>query len=94
MHGKDRASVLGDKPVAAAPLNKLQNVKLGGMMILDTASDVVALYNPNGPLQYIYPNGISKKDAPAPPEAWKESVISYKKSQQDKTPATVPMSVW
>ena len=89
VNGKDRALVLGDKPESATPVNKLGNVKLGATLLADSASGVVAHYPP---LQYLYPNGLSKKTASPPAEAWKESAIAYKKTQQDKTPAAVPSS--
>ncbi len=87
VNGKDRALVLGDKPESSTPVNKLGNVKLGTTLIADSASGVVAHYPP---LQYLYPNGLSKKTASPPAEAWKESAITYKKTPQDKTPVTVP----
>jgi hypothetical protein len=92
VNGKDRVLVLGDKPVSTLPVNKLGNVKLGATLILDKASGVVAQYAPGATPQYLYPNGLSKKEAPQPGEAWKESAITIKKSPQDKTPVTVPTS--
>jgi hypothetical protein len=92
INSKDRALTLGDKPVASGPINKLGNTKLGGTLILDTSSGVVAHYTPGAAPVYLYPSGLSKKDAPQPPEAWKESVVTYKKSEKDKTAVTLPMA--
>lgn len=98
VNGKDRVLILGVKPESATPVNKLQNTKIGtASLILDAASGVVLQYSGGGvrggaPNQYFYPGGIDKKAAPAPKAAWAESTIGFKKSQQDKTPLTVPAS--
>ncbi len=90
INGKDRALTLGELPASATPVNKLPNAKLGGTLILDAASGVVVQHNPGSTVQYLYPNGLSKKIAPTPPDAWKESSITFKKTAQDKTPTAVP----
>ncbi|MCC6538648.1 MAG: hypothetical protein IT162_13920 [Bryobacterales bacterium] len=90
VNGKDRVDILGDKPATATPFNKLQHVKLGATLLRDTGSGVWLHYGPAP--QYLYPQGISKKPFPAPPDAWKESALTYKKAEKDKTPTPVPMS--
>ena len=92
INGKDRALTLGEMPASATPVNKLPNAKLGGTLIVDAASGVVVQYSPGAPPHYLSPNGRAKKIAPAPPDAWKESALTYKKTQQDKAPAGVPFS--
>ena len=94
VNGKDRVLVLGAKPESATPVNKLQNIKIGGAsLVVDVASGVVLQYSRGGGAnQYLYPGGIDKKAAPAPKEAWNESTLAFKKSPQDKTPVTAPAS--
>jgi len=88
VNGKDRVEILGDKPATATPFNKLQHVKLGATLLRDTGSGVLVHYGPS--LQYVYPQGISKKPFPAPPDAWKEAALTYKKAEKGKTPLPVP----
>lgn len=90
VNGKDRVDILGDKPATSTPFNKLPHVKLGPTLLRDTGSGVLVHYGPA--LQYIYPQGIAKKPFPAPPDAWKESALTYKKAEKDKTPVPAPMS--
>lgn len=92
VNSKDRALTLGDKPVFSVPVNKLGNVKLGATLILDKATGVVAQYAPGATPQYLYPSGLSKKESPQPPEAWKDSVVTFKKSEKDKAAVTMPMA--
>ena len=90
VNGKEKIHLLGAKPELSGPVDKLPGAKLGATLINDARSGVPMQYQKGGGSAYVYPDGIPKKTAPAPPQAWKESSISYKKAKQDKVPVPVP----
>jgi hypothetical protein len=90
INGKDKVLNLGAQPKINGQIGKLPSEKLGGMLIRDEASGVLASYARGEQPEYILPQGIAKNAAPDPAAIWKEARIAYKKTQSDKTPTEIP----
>jgi hypothetical protein len=92
INGKDKAFSLPGRPDPAPPPKNLPSFRLGPTLVNDAATGVVAAYAPTAPPRFLFPDGLSRKTPTPAAEAWKESVLSYKKVQSDKnrtqTPAT------
>jgi hypothetical protein len=88
VQGRDRALSLGSGVKLPAALGKLQAVRLGGTMLKDADSNVVALYR-DGSLEYLLPQGLPK-GAPGDAAAiWRTTRLSFKKAASDRTPTEV-----
>ena len=83
VNGKDKALSMGDQPKASAPFSKLPAVRLGGTLLRDSDSGVLAQYEP-GKAEYLMPEGLPKNASGGPAEIWKETRVSYKKSASEK----------
>lgn len=90
INGKDKALVLGATPDSSAAAKDLPTVRLVSTLVKDANSGVVAVYSRAQPPRFLYPDGLSRKPAPPAVEAWKDSKITFRKSQADKTPMEVP----
>lgn len=91
LNGKDKALSLGASPKIAGPVNKLPNTKLGGTLLKDASSNVIALYD-QGNVEYLLPQGLPKTAAGDAAALWRSAEISYRKSSSDKTPNRVAIS--
>ena len=88
VNGKEKALNLGSDPKVGDRLGKLASFRLGGAMLLDAGSGVMAAYD-EGRVEYLLPEG-TPKNAPGDAAAiWKSARITYKKSPSDKAPAEV-----
>src|ERR1700684_1791565 len=88
VNGKDKILNLGVDPKVGDRLGKLASVHLGGALLLDAGSGVMAAYE-DGRVEYLLPEG-TPKNAPGDAAAiWKSARIAYKKSANDKTPTEV-----
>jgi hypothetical protein len=88
VNGKDKILNLGVDPKVGDRLGKLASVHLGGALLLDAGSGVMAAYE-DGRVEYLLPEG-TPKNAPGDAAAiWKSARLTYKKSPSDKTPAEV-----
>src|SRR5687767_12434424 len=65
VNGKDKVLNLGGAPRLSGPANKLPSIKLGGAMVMDADSSVIAMYE-RADMHYALPDG-SPKDAPSDP---------------------------
>lgn len=91
LNGKEKAFSLGPQLKAAGPLNKLPSLKLGGSLLKDSDSGVVAVYE-DGELNYLVPDGLPKTAPADAAEIWKSAArISYKKAANDKQQAELPV---
>src|SRR4051794_28415280 len=94
INGKDKALTLGAQPKLSGPINKLKDTKLGGTLIKDVDSGVVALFSPSE-IEYLAPENLGKTPPIDPAEMWKSAAkIAYKKAANDKTPTEVPSSAF
>jgi len=84
VNGKDKISLLGAKPELTVAVDKLPDAKIGASLLLDANTGVPLQYGRGSTSSYVYPDGIPKKTAPSPAQAWKEAPVSFKKSKQDK----------
>ena len=90
INGKDKALTLGGQPKLAGPINKLKDTKLGGTLIKDVDSGVVALFS-GSDIEYVLPENLGKTPPADPAEIWKTAAkIAYKKAANDKVPTEVP----
>jgi hypothetical protein len=89
VNGKDKALSLGAQPKISAPISKLSDVRLAGVLLKSAESHTVALYDPAGRIDYLLPQGTPKNTAPDAAAIWQTAKISYKKSTSDKAPAEV-----
>jgi hypothetical protein len=91
VNGKDKVLNLGSDPKVGDRLGKLASLRLGGAILLDAGSGVMAAYE-DGRVEYLLPEG-TPKNAPGDAAAiWKSARLAYKKSPSDKTPAEVNLS--
>ena len=90
VNGKDKALILGEKPETPAAIKNLPSVRLTGTLVKDAGSGIVASYGRDLPPRFLYPDGLDKKLVQPAAEAWKDSRITYKKTQADKSPVAVP----
>lgn len=88
LNGRDKALSLGDQPTLSGPVNKLPSVRVGGLLLRDGVSGVVAVHA-EGRNQYLLPAGQPKNDQPNPAEVWKSAIFTYRKSQAEKTPVAL-----
>src|SRR6476619_445223 len=80
INGKDKALTLGGQPKLAGPINKLKDTKLGGTLIKDVDSGVVALFS-GSEIEYLLPQNLGKTPPADPAEIWKTAAkIAYKKA--------------
>jgi tetratricopeptide (TPR) repeat protein len=81
VNGKDKVYNLGPqtKVVPKAP-----QVKLGGTLLKDADSNVIALYDADtGTLSFLLPDGLKNPTGDAA-QYWRTAKISYKKTEKDK----------
>ncbi|MBA3975740.1 MAG: hypothetical protein C0504_16160 [Candidatus Solibacter sp.] len=90
INGKDKAFSLPGRPEPAPPPRNLPSFRLGPTLVKDAATGVVAAHAPAAPPRFLFPDGLSRKTPAPAAEAWKESVLSYKKAQSDKTRTQTP----
>ncbi|MBE0659471.1 MAG: hypothetical protein IH602_17385 [Bryobacteraceae bacterium] len=90
INGKDKAFTLPGRPESTPPPKNLPSFRLGPTMVKDAATGVVAAYAPAAPPRFLFPDGLSRKTPTPSAEAWKESVLSYKKAQSDKNRTQTP----
>lgn len=89
INAKDKALNLGAQPKISGPVNKLKDTKLGGSLVRDMESGVVALYSASE-IEYLLPENLPKTAPSDPVAIWKNAArISYKKSASDKMAADV-----
>jgi hypothetical protein len=93
VNAKDKVLSLGSQPKLSGPVGKLAQVKLGGTMIRDADSAILAFYE-RGEATYLLPEGVTKNVAPDPAAIWKETNILYKKTNADKSPSEVAGSAF
>ncbi len=89
VQGKDKALSLGSDPNNATPLNKLSAVHLNGTLLKHADSGTLALYA-DGTAEFLLPQGLPKNASGPPAAIWRTAAITYKKSQSDKAPGSVP----
>jgi hypothetical protein len=92
VNGKDKALSLGSQP-AASERGKYPSVHLGGTLLKDADTKVIALYSEGSP-EYLLPEGLPKNAPNSPAAAWSGARLSYKKSSNDKNPADVSVSTF
>jgi hypothetical protein len=90
VNDKDKALSLGSQARLSGPINKLQSVRLAGLLVKDRASGAIAMVSPGQPPVFLLPQGISKNAPADPAELWKAANLTYRKSQSEKTPVGVP----
>src|SRR5580704_12842946 len=84
VNAKDKVLNLGADPKVGDRLGKLASVHLGGALMPDAGSGVMAA-NEDVAVEYLLPEG-TPKNAPGDAAAiWKSARIAYKKSANDKT---------
>jgi len=88
---KDRVLNLGGQPRISEPINKLQAIKLAGVVLKDADSGALAIFT-DGSLQYFIQDGLPKNTAGNLPAIWRASTIAYKKAANDKTPTAIPLA--
>ena len=89
LNNKDKAHSLGAQPALSGPINKLPQVPLSGILIMDTGAGVLARYD-QGKADYVVPQGLPKTAPENPAAIWKTARITVKKTPQDKTGTDVP----
>jgi hypothetical protein len=88
VNGKDKALNLGSDPKVGDRLGKLASFRMGGAMLLDAGSGVMAAYE-DGRVEYLLPEG-TPKNAPGDAAAiWKSARLTYKRAPNDKAPTEV-----
>lgn len=92
INGKDKAYSLPGRPEPSPPPKNLPSFRLGPTMVKDAASGVIAVYGGSGQSRFLFPDGLSRKTPQSAADAWKESILSYKKVQSDKNRAQSPAS--
>jgi hypothetical protein len=91
VNGKDKILNLGADPKVGDRLGKLASVRLGGALLLDAGSGVMAAYEDGG-IEYLLPEG-TPKNAPGDAAAiWKSARLTYKKAPNDKVPAEISLA--
>ncbi len=91
VNGKDKVLNLGSDPKVGDRLGKLASAHLGGALLLDAGSGVMAAYE-DGAVEYLLPEGTPKNGPGDAAAIWKSARITYKKSSSDKTPAEVTIA--
>jgi hypothetical protein len=89
VNDKDKVLSLGPEAVISGPVNKLAQVRIAGILLNAGGPGVIGLYTPGQPLQYSLPQGLAKNTSTTAAEAWKDAELAYRKSKDDKAPATV-----
>src|SRR3954447_793008 len=87
VNDKDKGLLLGAEPKLTGPANKLPASHLEGTLLKDGSTGVVAVWR-QGP-KYLLPSGLPKGASAEPQDVWKNSELTYRKSQADKTPVTL-----
>ena len=90
INGKDKAFSLPGLPESAPPPRNLPSFRLGPTLVKDAGTGVAAAYAAGSPPRFLLPDGLTRKTPMSAAEAWKESVLSYKKAQADKNRTQTP----
>lgn len=88
INAKDKALSLGAQPKVSGPVNKLKDTKLGGSLVRDMESGVVALYSASE-IEYLLPENLPKTapsdvlptviwDSTVVPARWKDRYIGFR----------------
>ncbi len=90
IHGKNKVVSLGRRAKIEGPIGKLPSTKLGGTLLMDKDSSVIALYE-SGNVEYILPQGLPKNTPSDPAAIWRASPVTYKTSTSDKSGTDLPV---